>query len=63
MNQRAHNCRSMGDAVEPRRRLATEQGGCEGTLNRHLRGFSKQEVPQLEASLRQALANAWAQKF
>ena len=33
------------------------------TLDGHLRGFSKQEVRQLEANLQQALANAWAQKF
>ena len=33
------------------------------TLDGHLRGFSKQEVRQLEADLQQALANAWAQKF
>ena len=64
MNQHAPNCRTAGNAAGPRRRPATEEeGGYEITLNRHLRGFSKQEVPQLEADLRQTLANAWAKKF
>jgi hypothetical protein len=63
MNQHAHNCGTTGNAAGPWRRPAKEEGGDEVRLNRHLRGFSKQEVVQLEADLRQTLANAWAQKF
>jgi hypothetical protein len=63
MNQHAPNCRTAGNAAGSRRRPATEEGGYEVTLNRRLREFSKQEIPQLEADLRQILANAWAQKF